>query len=255
MKLNLKTILIGLSALLLIFVFLPAISISGMLNVSLWERMTGLTMFGETVFEGNFLFVIPVCIPAVLIALWVLMHNRTAGLVSAILAIVNIIFWIILIGGLKSAIYEMVGDVSGYVDLSSYLTVSVTFWFVLDILVSLLVAAGSLMIFLGMVGENESDLKKMAGGAAAAAGAVKAKAAGAAKSASAAVQEKTAAPKKPAGGKVCPGCGNALPENALFCPVCGAKYEEPKSDVCPGCGAEKIPGAAFCPKCGTKYEG
>ncbi len=66
----------------------------------------------------------------------------------------------------------------------------------------------------------------------------------------------------------CANCGNALNQGAVFCPMCGTKYEAPaetvqsteteiepkvkEPDVCPNCGAELDDDAVFCGACGYK---
>lgn len=71
--------------------------------------------------------------------------------------------------------------------------------------------------------------------------------------------------EKPAvsGGKVCPNCGKALSEGALFCSGCGTKFEAapvaeepaaPAKVFCANCGTELEEGTLFCPNCGTKRE-
>jgi len=51
----------------------------------------------------------------------------------------------------------------------------------------------------------------------------------------------------------CIGCGKNLPPNARFCPKCGHPVDEkPKPAVCSRCGMENIPGASFCNQCGEK---
>lgn len=72
--------------------------------------------------------------------------------------------------------------------------------------------------------------------------------------------------------KVCENCGNILRKNALFCPQCGMKYEQPKKMAepdpyemgqnesgqtgtvrfCPQCGAELDSDALFCGECGYR---
>lgn len=49
--------------------------------------------------------------------------------------------------------------------------------------------------------------------------------------------------------KVCPSCGQNLPDGVLYCPYCGEKIPE----GCPKCGAPKL-GTRFCPVCGYQYE-
>jgi ABC-type multidrug transport system fused ATPase/permease subunit len=49
----------------------------------------------------------------------------------------------------------------------------------------------------------------------------------------------------------CYNCERAIPEEALYCPFCGA---EQKPQVCSVCGENLLPGAAFCMKCGGKVE-
>lgn len=48
--------------------------------------------------------------------------------------------------------------------------------------------------------------------------------------------------------KICPKCGNSVPEGVKFCPNCGNKM----AAVCPNCGAEIAPGSHFCSNCGQK---
>ena len=69
----------------------------------------------------------------------------------------------------------------------------------------------------------------------------------------------------------CNNCGNALSPGAVFCPMCGSKYEPPVEPVapvtpsqpeiqpqiqkpknCPGCGAALDDDAIFCGMCGYK---
>lgn len=81
-------------------------------------------------------------------------------------------------------------------------------------------------------------------------------------------------------GKKCPTCGKILKAEAVFCPACGNKFEEPEEKrvdiaddktriysrnteeeankeepvkiTCGNCGAELAAEAMFCPKCGAK---
>ena len=59
-------------------------------------------------------------------------------------------------------------------------------------------------------------------------------------------------------GKVCPGCGNVVGNDMLFCNKCGTKLPEaapapaPAATFCPGCGNPVAEGMMFCNKCGTK---
>ncbi|MBW1852151.1 MAG: SPFH domain-containing protein [Deltaproteobacteria bacterium] len=51
----------------------------------------------------------------------------------------------------------------------------------------------------------------------------------------------------------CINCGKNLPPNAMFCSKCGHPADAtPVSPVCPHCQAENIPGATFCNQCGKK---
>lgn len=51
----------------------------------------------------------------------------------------------------------------------------------------------------------------------------------------------------------CAGCGKNLPPNARFCPKCGHPVDEKPVPVkCSKCGTENIPGASFCNQCGEK---
>jgi membrane protease subunit (stomatin/prohibitin family) len=51
----------------------------------------------------------------------------------------------------------------------------------------------------------------------------------------------------------CASCGKNLPPNAAFCSKCGHPVDEkPKSRVCSDCGMENIPGASYCNQCGEK---
>ena len=62
----------------------------------------------------------------------------------------------------------------------------------------------------------------------------------------------------------CASCGASVPEEATFCPECGAKLikPEPKIDqerepgklYCAECGAVLTPGTKFCMVCGAKAE-
>ena len=51
----------------------------------------------------------------------------------------------------------------------------------------------------------------------------------------------------------CINCGKNLPPNAMFCSKCGHPADAtPVSPVCSHCQAENIPGATFCNQCGKK---
>ena len=51
----------------------------------------------------------------------------------------------------------------------------------------------------------------------------------------------------------CSNCGKNLPPNARFCPRCGHPADEkPASPKCPKCSTENMPGAVFCNQCGEK---
>ena len=52
------------------------------------------------------------------------------------------------------------------------------------------------------------------------------------------------------GGMICAECGENLPKNAKFCPICGKKIEKQK--FCPACGERVGARAKFCPSCGEK---
>ena len=51
----------------------------------------------------------------------------------------------------------------------------------------------------------------------------------------------------------CSNCGKNLPPNARFCPKCGHPADEkPAPRKCPNCSTENMPGAMFCNQCGEK---
>ena len=58
--------------------------------------------------------------------------------------------------------------------------------------------------------------------------------------------------------KVCPECGEVLPENAEGCPSCGCPVEAPEQEkltkVCPECGEVLPENAEACPSCGCPVE-
>jgi len=89
-------------------------------------------------------------------------------------------------------------------------------------------------------------------------------------------------PESPAKEIECSDCGNLVPENSRFCPLCGhqqlildqcvncgknlpsnAKFcsrcghpadEKPVSPVCPNCKTENLPESSFCNQCGEKIK-
>ena len=50
----------------------------------------------------------------------------------------------------------------------------------------------------------------------------------------------------------CENCGNALVQDAIFCPNCGHRVNTAPAAVCTGCGAKLPDGAAFCTACGKR---
>ena len=56
----------------------------------------------------------------------------------------------------------------------------------------------------------------------------------------------------------CENCGTYIPDDARFCPECGAAVKsvpKPVSLRCPDCGAELEPDSIFCENCGHKLSG
>jgi len=56
----------------------------------------------------------------------------------------------------------------------------------------------------------------------------------------------------PQGGPLCPDCGQAIPLNAKFCPMCG--HQQLVFQQCTQCGKNLTPGAGFCSRCGRAVE-
>jgi len=53
----------------------------------------------------------------------------------------------------------------------------------------------------------------------------------------------------------CTNCNKNLPPNARFCPKCGHPADEkPVPRKCPRCSTENMPGASFCNQCGEKLD-
>jgi membrane protease subunit (stomatin/prohibitin family) len=51
----------------------------------------------------------------------------------------------------------------------------------------------------------------------------------------------------------CNNCGKNLPPNARFCPRCGHPADEkPVTRLCKNCSTENLPGATYCNQCGEK---
>jgi membrane protease subunit (stomatin/prohibitin family) len=50
----------------------------------------------------------------------------------------------------------------------------------------------------------------------------------------------------------CPDCGNDIPKDARFCPLCG--HQQLVFSQCANCGKNLPPNAAFCPKCGQAVD-
>jgi len=63
--------------------------------------------------------------------------------------------------------------------------------------------------------------------------------------------EATVAGSSASGARLCTACGKPLPEDATFCPYCGAASPKPvEKRFCMNCGAELRPEAKFCARCG-----
>jgi membrane protease subunit (stomatin/prohibitin family) len=50
----------------------------------------------------------------------------------------------------------------------------------------------------------------------------------------------------------CPDCGNVLPKDSRFCPLCG--HQQLVYSQCMSCGKNLPPNAAFCPRCGQAVD-
>lgn len=59
---------------------------------------------------------------------------------------------------------------------------------------------------------------------------------------------RTAAPE------TCEACGAELPQDACYCPHCGAKITTQTKVFCPHCGHEAAPDACYCSQCGAKFQ-
>jgi membrane protease subunit (stomatin/prohibitin family) len=55
-------------------------------------------------------------------------------------------------------------------------------------------------------------------------------------------------PVSSTGNIQCPDCGNFIPKESKFCPLCG--HQQVVFDQCNNCGKNLPPNARFCPKCG-----
>ena len=55
-------------------------------------------------------------------------------------------------------------------------------------------------------------------------------------------------PPAPGDPPHCPECGQGVPLEAKFCPLCG--HQQVVFQECPSCGKNLSPGARFCPRCG-----
>ncbi len=49
----------------------------------------------------------------------------------------------------------------------------------------------------------------------------------------------------------CPECGAPVPEEAKFCPNCGAALQTSETVICKNCGEENPAGTKFCKNCGS----
>lgn len=64
--------------------------------------------------------------------------------------------------------------------------------------------------------------------------------------------EKKEADKQPE--RICQNCNSILPENARFCPTCGAEQQQDTDNmICPHCG-ERVPKGKFCIACGKNMQ-
>ncbi len=52
---------------------------------------------------------------------------------------------------------------------------------------------------------------------------------------------------------ICQNCQAEIPDDAAFCPFCGAKYV--RKDICPKCGKPFAEGEIYCTACGARLDG
>ena len=182
----------------------------------------GLEIMGQKVIKGNLIFALELVIPLIIAAIWLKVKGKNKSKLSLLAAAAYLILKIASVEMCKKALLNLVSP-------------SLSFWFVLAVLLTLVIIVIDILIIAGKI--NEKDGVSQA--------AVKA-----ASVVSSAAERKGVSPAK--SGRICPNCGNKVDNDSDFCVFCGTKYVEPMIRKCISCGMTVEEDDEFCPFCGAK---
>ena len=221
-----NTIIIITSFVLAVIFFLPTVSIPTT-SFSAFTLTKGLEINGITVFKGNMLFVLEVIIPLLMVVICLKMKGKKKAKLSLLFAVAQMIVMILSVELVKRAMANMVEP-------------SITFWFILGALLTLIIIVIDVLIITGKINEN-ADVHQTASGVVSTI------------SATSSAVIKRADKTIPRRVRECPKCGKSLDDDSEFCVFCGTKYAELGKRKCQKCGMILDDDDEFCPSCGTKY--
>ena len=214
--LTIKNLIRLLAGLCLLFFFAPMykISIAGVSSrtISGWNGLMGITINGVKVLNGNPVYLLPLLLPAGILAVTFFcrqLTDRIALIITSICSGLDILFWIILFFHCEGKLREysennMYGNsfenpFNAYFDNYFQIKLDITVWYMLTILFLIVILALSILCILGKLGlggmirpgRREGSLGKWSS-------------------------------REPAKVSFCPSCGSRIDHGGNFCGRCGS---------------------------------